>query len=478
MPVEAFLFLWEFGSDRANHPVWRAHLLAAVWDTRLYWSKNGGAEAPKPAEVAQSTVLAQMEAADWYFRQEKGPKEKGMCFVGHWELAVYLACITRNSERLESGLPHARQLAVDLMGEAAHWSLGLLQCELFLARPNIKTRNATLVTEIRLKEMLQLSLGIQERLEQQNNFGHVQNVLKCRQRIEILLGQPPSAQEVSRRLAISSERRASASSLGMMAAPFWKEAAELYQQAGLKDDASRAKQESRTSIERATAGGEFKRVSHSFTISDSEMDEQLRPFTEGANSATTVLLRMGSYLFAPAIGKPTLQQEGSVFRHLVTNISIVGDRVRSEIAPGTPEQKNYFDHEQIKLNIELSNSMMLSPLLWKLHFEFDLQPDHLFAVLFMGDILDGDDRDFIRRAVMRYFSGDYVSFIHLMVPRLEEWIRKVVKLGGGDITALRDGEMRERPLGELLREAEKKGSCRIVRSFSSVQYSAKSGDSI
>ena len=53
---------------------------------------------------------------------------------------------------------------------------------------------------------------------------------------------------------------------------------------------------------------------------------------------------------------------------------------------------------------------------------------------------------------------DYISALHVLVPRVEQMIRRIFKAIHLDITAFKDGSMKERSLGEMIREADKKGA--------------------
>ena len=58
---------------------------------------------------------------------------------------------------------------------------------------------------------------------------------------------------------------------------------------------------------------------------------------------------------------------------------------------------------------------------------------------------------------MRHFLNfDYPAFLHIFVPRIEDLVRRILRALRFDMTTLRGGEIREKPFGELLREAERK----------------------
>lgn len=60
-------------------------------------------------------------------------------------------------------------------------------------------------------------------------------------------------------------------------------------------------------------------------------------------------------------------------------------------------------------------------------------PDSVMEQVGMSAIIDSSRHDIIRHALHFYFTGDYVTFCHLIVPQLEEAIRNIVELSGNAV---------------------------------------------
>ena len=121
-------------------------------------------------------------------------------------------------------------------------------------------RRSDLVADSRLEELLVLLDAIEAALQKMRHMDHVEPaVLDARSRVERLLGRGPDQQLAARRRAEILARQADEASSGIVAAMKWKAAAAEYLQAGMRDDAAKAKASARSSIQRADDQGELDR---------------------------------------------------------------------------------------------------------------------------------------------------------------------------------------------------------------------------
>jgi hypothetical protein len=65
-------------------------------------------------------------------------------------------------------------------------------------------------------------------------------------------------------------------------------------------------------------------------------------------------------------------------------------------------------------------------------------------------VLEPSRKPIIERAVSYYFDGDYIGFIHVIVPQIEQGIRRIVYIKGGSIEVVKDGVYNYRLLDGLL----------------------------
>lgn len=189
------------------------------------------------------------------------------------------------------------------------------------------------------------------------------------------------------------------------------------------------------------------------------MESLLLPFFEGTSVAREVLGRMTTRLFVPSLetGRKANVTESLASTLLVT-VPVVDDRTLAELMPGSDELARFEERRALLLEIAVMSTVVISGLFLKLREELYLHRDDLAAILSSSPYVEADDMLFLNLGIERYLRGDLVSAIHVLVPRVEQIIRRILRAAGTEVTALREGELRERPLGELLRAGETDGT--------------------
>lgn len=85
---------------------------------------------------------------------------------------------------------------------------------------------------------------------------------------------------------------------------------------------------------------------------------------------------------------------------------------------------------------------------------FSVSADSLADTLCLSPVFRAEQRPFLLRAMRAYIEEDWLSFIHVLVPQIENAIRTLVILrGGSHLKPHRQGGMVYRPLDDLLRDA-------------------------
>jgi len=80
-----------------------------------------------------------------------------------------------------------------------------------------------------------------------------------------------------------------------------------------------------------------------------------------------------------------------------------------------------------------------------------LDANSFTAFLEKSKIYKKEKLEIIKIGLERYFMGDYVSAIHVLVPQLEATLREVLERLGEATISMRQGRMLEKPLDEVLR---------------------------
>ena len=84
----------------------------------------------------------------------------------------------------------------------------------------------------------------------------------------------------------------------------------------------------------------------------------------------------------------------------------------------------------------------------------DLNAENLVSFLLSTGIYQEEQINMIRVGLERYFEGDYVSSIHVLIPQLEAVLRQFLGRIGEPTTTYRDGIVQERTLDDILRDAK------------------------
>lgn len=439
-------------------PPLQSLLVLGLWELRSIW--KGVESMPAPIDVARQAIESHIEAAKWVGSSSVEPVARGMLVAQHWNTASRLASDIGQQQAIVPHLETLRAAEQQLLVEAPHWALSILEIEASLAAVRGK-RRSDLVADSRLEELLVLLNAIEAALQKMGYMDHVEAaVLDARSRIERLLGRGPDQQLAARRRAEMLARQGDEASSGIVAAMKWKAAAAEYLQAGMRDEAATAKASARSSIQRADDQGEFEEVVVPLDVSEADIERMVGPFFEAAAGPTIVLSRLATRLFVPSLerGRPAAHRSRSIVSQIAMTVPLVDDRTLAEIAPDTVEQARFEERRALLQEIALVSSVVISEILQRLRKDLHLQEDDLVAFLSASPYVDPDDLPFLRTAATRYLRDDRISAMHVLVPRVEQMVRRILTAAGTEVTALRDGELRERPLGELLRAAEADGT--------------------
>lgn len=457
-PAHVYVSMWNLASNPELPPPLRSLLFLGLWELRSLWKTVTGM--PNAFEIARQAIECHVEAAKWVAASAAEPFTRDLLAAQHWKTASRLASDLGQQPMLLPHLSTLRLAEQQLLREAPHWALSLVEIETSLAAVRGK-RRIDLIADTRLEELLTLLEAIERTLREMGHMAHVEAiVLEVRSHIERLLGRGPAQQLSARRRAEMLTRQANEASSGIVAAMKWKAAAAEYLQAGMREDATRAKANARTSIQRADNDGEFEEITVRLDLTDSDVERLVAPFFDHADAPAVVLGRLATRLFVPTLerGRPAAHRSRSIVSQIATTVPLVDDRTLAEIAPDTVEQVRFEERRDLLHEIALTTSVVISEILQRLRNDLHVQEDDLVGFLSASPYVDPDDLPFLRTAATRYLRDDRISAIHVLVPRVEQIVRRILKAAGTEVTALRDGELRERPLGELLRAAEEDGT--------------------
>ncbi len=119
-----------------------------------------------------------------------------------------------------------------------------------------------------------------------------------------------------------------------------------------------------------------------------------------------------------------------------------------------PLEQDFEGHlvKDIALNLHIQ-SITLRLLIDELIEKFGLNATDILATLKDCPIFEGDRLKIIEKALDAYFASDFVTFIHLVIPQIEEGVRNIIEAAGGNVLKeSRGGGFHLRTFDDILRD--------------------------
>lgn len=458
LPMNAFKYYAECASDDRWPPAVRALYCQALWEFRSLNSDAAG-QFLKPIDALRSAIRLHIEAAHLLTPRDVDPLAKGLFVASHWRTAVRLALETNQAEILAADFSSLREQRGQILGDAPAWALSLVKCEISVATYGSR-HGVDLIGKADLENALEALAHIDNAFRRSSASLHFRmELLVVRAETEWLLGRAPPSQELALREAETLIDFAGQQSSAIVSALYFKQAAQAFARGGERAKARDAKNRSRESMARA-AQSEVHTTVVSLLTNNRNIQVLIAPFFSNASVPTEVLRRIRQKFLVPSLDSPDPDRKArhrSLASQIFVTVPVVGDRIQSALAPGTPEQEAFEGRQELVREIELASSLCVSPIFQCLRNEMGLQAEDLAAVLSDCPFVNDEDLPFLRTAVARYMDGDLISAIHVLTPRVENVVRCYLNEAGVDTTAVQDGRMRERALGDLIRAGREAG---------------------
>lgn len=239
----------------------------------------------------------------------------------------------------------------------------------------------------------------------------------------------------------------------MLAAIFLQDAAQHYANIGRSDKVEELKVKVKERWKAAADGGEFKRIETTVRLPTKQIDE----YVQGINRALlTVSLDLN---LVPDIEQcrkaATEQKQQFPLLGLMPRSTLRGNR---QVASASTQQEIDEANALARYSIDLGLSQInLRKVLEMMRQDGGLTTDSLVSYMSSSPFFDEDKLRVIRVGIERYFAADYVSAIHILVPQLEDVLRRIIGKVGISTTSLApDGLTREKQLNVVLNTPELK----------------------
>lgn len=198
---------------------------------------------------------------------------------------------------------------------------------------------------------------------------------------------------------------------------------------------------------------ELKPISHSFELPRDKMEEYIASMTNG--SPEEIILRV-AIQYIPIKEKIKEQifdlSKKAPLTFLITQ-QIQDEKGRVVATIGSLEH-DLEGHvvRQISQNLSFS-ALFLRAVLIESITNKGLSKSNILDFLKKTPVLNLDRVSIIDRAIDAYFQNDYLVFIHLIIPQIEEAIRNIVEMAGGNVLKpSRGGGYHLRTFDEILRD--------------------------
>jgi hypothetical protein len=227
----------------------------------------------------------------------------------------------------------------------------------------------------------------------------------------------------------------------------------LYSKFNLKDEAAQALLKIRELGPKVSE--ELKPISHSMDIPKDEIDKYANSMTEGTIDD---FLNRFTFNYIPIkedVKKQLFQlAKAAPFQFMISS-ALQDDKGRVVATIGSLE--NDLEGHIVR---QISQSLTFSSLFMHLIIEkakekFPLSKTDILNYIGHSPIIDKSRLPIIEVALNAYFRNDYLVFTHLIIPQIEEAMRNLVELAGGNVLkdAKRGGGFQLKTFDEILRDS-------------------------
>jgi hypothetical protein len=454
-PAACYELYLKVATDTGEHAIVRAAFVHGLWETRSIW-KHITPKLVSYRELIEDVVLTHIEAAESY-RARSSPPKHAMTIADHWRTALRFAQAMNRTDLVSAKVELLRGAIADTMAVPV-WAHKLVELEVDLAADAV-SRKLSASPPARLESLERVLDQLDDALANAGSKDYVRHsLLRTRAEIEGLLGRPPSTERMAERRARVCAASAESEASHLLKAKAWRDAAEQFGYAGLDDDATHAKQHMREETRRAHAAGELRPSPIQIPLDEATPRAIVNAFLSeptARRALLNVLFRDGQVSLE---GIDTSAHESPTsLADMFSTIQLVDDRMHAVIDPDSSRARQLRTSEFLKLVVEVQNLTILVPLFRGLRERFALTADDLVEVLSLSNATRSADLVLAFPGLRAFLRDDYVSALHILIPRLESMLRAYLERGGADTTTIDNGLSRERTLGGLLEKGVKAG---------------------
>jgi tetratricopeptide (TPR) repeat protein len=236
----------------------------------------------------------------------------------------------------------------------------------------------------------------------------------------------------------------------LVAAFFYERAAKLYRDLGRREKSD----ELIKKVKEHTMKSEkdMKTIKVEFTVTNEQIQKYIQTISSlSLAEALKKISNDNSFVPNVQLIKSTLEKQKGKSLALVFPIVSIRD--------GNPALHSQTEDEIFEDNVVSSFSLEYKLRISLLGIIFDelvktknLNHETLLSYLLSSKVYESNSEKMLKVGFERYFSGDYISYIHILTPQLERTFRHTLARLGVATTFISGDEIEEKTLGSILRE--------------------------
>jgi len=238
----------------------------------------------------------------------------------------------------------------------------------------------------------------------------------------------------------------------LVAAFFYQEAAKSYADLGDAEKVNELKKRIKIHTREAIET-EFKEIKTTVTFPSEPIKDYIKKLTSITLREALTKIVNEAFLI-PSLGRIKLeveeQKKKSPLSFIIPQVSIRDD---NPVLKSQTEEELFDEHivQRVAMDYKIKSGIF-GDIMTELRNEKNLDHISLLNFLSSSKVYEKDSLDMIGTGLERYFSEDFPSALHLLVPQLERTLRNMLERLGVATTVLRGNVIEEKTLGRILKE--------------------------
>lgn len=232
-----------------------------------------------------------------------------------------------------------------------------------------------------------------------------------------------------------------------------EKAVQHYANIGRSDKVEELKVKVKQRWQAAVDGGEFGRIGIPVRLPTKQIDQCVQDIVRLGTHKALLVVSLDYLNLVPDIEQcrkaASEQKQEFPLLGLIPRVTLRGDR---QVASTSTQEEIDEANALLRYKIDWGLSRVcLSKIFEMLRQDSGLTADSLVSYVSASPFFDEDKLEMIRVGIERYFAGDHVSAIHVLVPHLEDVLRRTIgRLGVSTTSRGADGLTREKSLDVVL----------------------------